>query len=82
MRTTLTLDQDVAVRLDRLQRDRGIPCKQAVDEALRQGLQELSRTPRRRPLHRTRTVSLGRCLIGDLDDVAEALSVAEGERLS
>jgi hypothetical protein len=28
---------------------------------------------------RTGAVSLGRCLIGDLDDVAETLVVAEGE---
>jgi hypothetical protein len=27
----------------------------------------------------TEAVSLGRCLIGDLDNVAEALAVAEGE---
>jgi hypothetical protein len=28
---------------------------------------------------RTEAVSLGRCLIGDLDNVTEALAVAEGE---
>ena len=29
--------------------------------------------------YRTRSVSLGRCLIGSIDDTAEALAIAEGE---
>ena len=29
--------------------------------------------------YQTRSVSLGRCLIGSIDDTAEALAVAEGE---
>jgi hypothetical protein len=32
--------------------------------------------------YRTRTVSLGRCLVGDLDDVAEVLTLGEGENFS
>ena len=81
MRTTLTLDKDVAVQLERIQRDRRTSFKEVVNEALRHGLLHMTRTPRRRPRHRTRTVSLGRCLIGNLDDVAEVLAIAEGERL-
>jgi hypothetical protein len=34
---------------------------------------------KRRPHRRTEVISLGRCLIGDLDSVAEALAVAEGK---
>jgi hypothetical protein len=38
MRTTITLDDDVAARLERLQRERGISFKEAVNATLRLGL--------------------------------------------
>lgn len=38
MRTTITLDADVAARLDRRVRERGITFKEAVNSALRLGL--------------------------------------------
>jgi len=38
MRTTLTLDPDVADRLRRLARERGLPFKQVVNAVLRRGL--------------------------------------------
>ena len=38
MRTTLTLDDDVAAQLRRLARETGRPFKQVVNEALRAGL--------------------------------------------
>lgn len=82
MRTTLTLDKDVAVQLERIQRQRRVAFKQIVNEALREGLRQMMLTPRPRTRFRTRTVSLGRCLVGSLDDVAEVLAVSEGERLS
>ena len=39
MRTTLTLDDDVAARLVRIQRERGISFKEAVNATLRAGLE-------------------------------------------
>lgn len=38
MRTTLTLDDDLASRLKDLAHERGVPFKQVVNEAIRQGL--------------------------------------------
>jgi hypothetical protein len=38
MRTTLTLDADVADRLKTLARERGLPFKQVVNAVLRRGL--------------------------------------------
>ena len=35
--------------------------------------------PALRRAHRTRSVSLGRCLVSSVDDVAEALALAAGE---
>lgn len=81
MRTTLSLDKDVAAALERVRKARKASLKQVVNEALRQGLARMATPPAapRRPF-RTRTLSLGRCLIGSVDNVAEALAIAEGER--
>ncbi|MBA3300898.1 MAG: antitoxin [Thermoleophilaceae bacterium] len=38
MRTTVTLDADVAAAVKRLQRERGVPFKRALNDALRAGL--------------------------------------------
>lgn len=46
MRTTVTLDEDLAVQLKRLTREQGISFKQAVNTAIRNGLG--SRRPARR----------------------------------
>jgi hypothetical protein len=75
----LTIDEDVAAELERIQCDRRASFKDVVNEALRQGLRQMIHPPRRRQRFRTQTVSLGRCLIGNLDDVAEVLAVAEEE---
>ena len=79
MRTTLTLDDDVAALLRQVQKKRKGNLKGVVNEALRVGLTQMV-TPRRRSTpYRTPAVSLGRCLVGSLDDIAEALAVSEGE---
>lgn len=80
MRTTLTLDKDVVAALERLRNARGTSLKQIVNDALRQGLGQIASPPKppRQPFH-TRAVSLGRCLVGNVDNVAEVLAVAEGE---
>jgi hypothetical protein len=81
MRTTLTLDKDVAVALERLRRARKTSLKSVVNEALRQGLGRMAAPPAtpRKPF-RTPTLSLGRCLVGNIDNVAEVLAITEGER--
>jgi hypothetical protein len=79
MRTTLTLDDDVAAVLARLQKAQRRPFRELVNEALRRGLQQLTAKPKTRRPYRTRAVDLGRCRFGSLDDVAEVLAVAEGE---
>jgi hypothetical protein len=76
MRTTLTLDDDVSAMLKRLQAERGISFKEAVNQALRQGLYAAEPPPR--PPYTLETFSLGQSLI-PLDDIGEALAVAEGE---
>lgn len=77
MRTTLTLDPDVAILLDRLRREKEKTMKELINEGLRVGLRTLESPEPRRESFTTRTVSLGRCLLGDLSDVSEALELAE-----
>jgi hypothetical protein len=81
VRTTLTLDDDVAVLLRRLVERRREPAKKIVNEAMRAGLAALAETPRSsRRRYRVRPVSLGRPRLPNVDNVAEVLAVAEGER--
>lgn len=79
MRTTLTLDDDVAALVEGARKARQAPLRQVVNEALRLGLRDLVAPPVRRKPARTRSVSLGHCLVGSIDDVADALAIAEGE---
>ncbi len=79
MRTTLTLDEDVAVQLQQLQRRKEQPFKQVVNEVLRVGLAHLDRPESRSEGPFTRPVSLGKPRLPDVDDVGEALAIAEGE---
>jgi hypothetical protein len=79
MRTTLTLDDDVAMRLEEVMKKRQKSLKAAVNEALRLGLEALDKSrssPRR---FRTKGFDLGPSLVGSLDNIEEALSRAEGE---
>ena len=79
MRTTLTLDDDVAAILERLRKSRDASLKDLVNEALRRGLKDMiGRTKRREP-SQTRSVALGQLRIAGLDDIGEALTIAEGE---
>jgi hypothetical protein len=79
MRTTLTLDDDVVAALERLRKTHGASLKDLINEALRRGLKEMSARPKRREPFRTQVVALGRLRIGSIDNVADALAIAEGE---
>ena len=51
MRTTVTLDADVADQLGELMRERGLNFKQAVNDTLRRGLAAASPTPYSQQTH-------------------------------
>jgi hypothetical protein len=77
MRTTLTLDDDVAAMPERLRRSRRISLKRLINEALRRGLDEMGRPRRPRENIPTRAVVLGRVRIASVDNIVEALAIAE-----
>ena len=78
MRTTLTLDPDVAALLMRAVKG-GKRLRDVVNQALRLGLAAEARRPPPGKRYRTPPYDSGRCLVGRLDSVAEALSVAEDD---
>lgn len=79
MRTTLTLDRDVASVIEQLRRNRKDGLKAIINEALRRGLRQMTEPPDRREPFATTAVDLGPSRGGRLDDIGEALAVAEGE---
>lgn len=79
MRTTMTLDKDVAARLEQLMRKRRQPLKVVVNDVLRAGLAEIEKPQVQAPF-RTEGFDLGPSLIGNLDDVEGVLARIDGER--
>jgi hypothetical protein len=83
MRTTVTLDPDTRLLVDRAMRERGMSFKEAVNAAIRAGLGTPGSTPRvyttPRPLGPAR-VDLTKALrlAGELEDDALARRLAEG----
>jgi hypothetical protein len=75
-RTTLTLEDDVAAKIDAEARRSGKPVKTVVNEALRAGLEERARLPRL-PF-RVRPHALELRPDADIDDVEGLLDRLEG----
>ena len=78
MRTTLTLDDDLAQRLQDISRERDTAFKQVVNEAIRRGIDQMDRPQKAREAYRTVPIDLGKCFLPNLDNIEEALDYAEG----
>lgn len=77
MRTTLTLDDDVAAKLNAEMRRSGKSFKQTVNDTLRRAL--LAKPVRRSAPFRVQARDLGRALPGiGLDNVSDLLEQLEG----
>ncbi len=76
MRTTLTIDDDVAAELERLRRTRDARMKDLVNDALRLGLREMTDPPKRKKPFR---FDGGRLLVASIDNIGELLAEIEGE---
>lgn len=79
MRTTLTLEDDVAAQLERLRKHHHASLKDLVNEALRRGLRDLAARPIMREPFRTQAFNAGKPLLPNIDNVAEVLALVEGE---
>ena len=80
MKTTLTLDADIAALLRQVRQAQARSFEAVVNDALRRGLRQMTTPSVPRVRYRTPTVDLGRCQAGSLDDVAWVLTMAEDER--
>jgi plasmid stability protein len=81
MRTTLTLDDDLAAAIERRRREHNHSLKQEVNELIRVGLLHVDKRPAAIPRFRVEPLRAGGLLI-DIDDVNAALDLAEGPRRS
>jgi hypothetical protein len=81
MRTTLTLDPDVAAKAKKGAAKLHRPFKQIINTALRIGLEEVLKPPKAKP-YRTKPRPLGLRPGWRYDNVGELLARAEGERHS
>jgi hypothetical protein len=79
MRTTLTLEKDVAARLNQAVRRRNQSLKTVVNEALRAGLSAIEQPAAPRRPFQTSGLDLGPSLVGSLDDIGGVLARVEGE---
>ncbi len=80
MRTTLTIDDDVAAELERLRRDRKAHLKDLINDALRRGLPEIAAPAKKRKPFRTKSFDCGRLLIDSIDNVWEVLDQIEEDK--
>jgi hypothetical protein len=79
MRTTVTLEADVAARLERARRKRRIAFKALVNEVLRSGLDVLEAPRSARERFSTEGFALGESRVGSLDNIEDVLLRVEGE---
>jgi hypothetical protein len=78
MRTTLTLDPDVAAKVKRGAKELGKPIKEVINAALRIGLDPILNPPAAKP-YRTDPRPMGLRQGFSYDNIAELLARAEGE---
>jgi hypothetical protein len=74
MRTTLTIDEDNAVRLERLRKRRNARFKEIVNDMIRNGLDQAeAAAPKKRKPFRTRAVDLGPLQYPSVKDALRAM---------
>jgi hypothetical protein len=80
MRTTLTLDDDVAAALERRRRELKHSLKQEVNDLIRAGLVHVEEQKHPdRPPFRVKPLDIGEPLVDNFDDISRVLATAEGE---
>lgn len=81
MRTTVTLEDDLFILLEKRREARGESFKQALNDALRAGLtgDSVDVSTRAEGLVQVHAYDLGHSRLPDMNDIAEVLAFAEGE---
>lgn len=80
MRTTVTLEDDLYVLLERRQAERGESFKKVLNDVVRAGLHvDVVESTRSGVTVEVPSFDLGRPLLANMDNIAEVLALAEGE---
>ncbi|MCW3028906.1 MAG: hypothetical protein JWN81_2117 [Solirubrobacterales bacterium] len=79
MRTTLTIDDDVAAAIERRRRELNHSLKQEVNELLRAGLVHVEQERPNARRFRVEPLDVGKPLVDNFDDISAVLAIAEGE---
>lgn len=79
MRTTITLDHDVAQRAKAVTARTGKTFKQVINETLRVGFEELDAAPKRGKPFKTKPAKMGLRQGLSYDNIGELLAEIEGE---
>ncbi|HUP24299.1 MAG TPA: antitoxin [Thermoanaerobaculia bacterium] len=79
MRTTLTLESDVAAAIKAAQRRTGATHKQIVNDALRRGLLLAEKSPKKPKRYVTVPLDPGKPAVEGVHSVYDLLAFAEGE---
>lgn len=79
MRTTLTLEDDIAENAKQVAQQFHRPFKQIINQALRLGLMQMNKTPQQRKLYKTQPHAMDLKEGYSLDNIQELLSRIEGE---
>jgi hypothetical protein len=77
VRTTLTLDDDNAIRLERLRKERDASLKEVVNEVIRRGL-DAGEPPKKREPFRTASYNPGKPFV-PVDSVGQVLEMLDEE---
>lgn len=81
MRTTVTLDDDLAVMLENVRVSAGMSFKEALNEVVRLGINAkrgVAQTTEAE-LKQTTTFHLGKPTVSNMDNIAEVLAIAESD---
>ena len=78
MRTTLTIDNDVLQQARKLAGKKHTSFKFVINEALRQGLEQVEKSDKHRP-YQTKPHEMGLRKGRNLDNIQELLAQVEGE---
>ncbi len=78
MRTTLTIDPDIAMKAKKAMRETGMPFKCLINQALRIGIDAVLSPKKSRP-YQTKGHAMGLRKGLSYDNIHDLLAVAEGE---
>jgi hypothetical protein len=79
MRTTITIDDDIAAEIARIRRNEGLGLKDVINDLLREGARAKRPPVKKRKPFRTEPIANVTPLLANFDNIAEVIALVEGE---